>query len=52
MHYMLANVIAIVLASVSHFLANDRWTPWQRLPPSTAVALPSWDHASPIPRDR
>jgi dolichol-phosphate mannosyltransferase len=26
MHYMLANVIAIVLASVSNFLANDRWT--------------------------
>ena len=26
MHYMLANVIAIVIASVSNFLANDRWT--------------------------
>lgn len=26
LHYMLANVIAIVLASVSNFLANDRWT--------------------------
>ena len=26
MHYMLANVIAIVVASVSNFLANDRWT--------------------------
>ena len=26
MHYMLANVIAIVIASVSTFLANDRWT--------------------------
>jgi len=26
MHYMLANVFAIVLASVSNFLANDRWT--------------------------
>jgi len=25
-HYMLANVIAIVIASVSNFLANDRWT--------------------------
>jgi len=25
-HYMLANVISIVLASVSNFLANDRWT--------------------------
>jgi len=23
---MLANVIAIVIASVSNFLANDRWT--------------------------
>lgn len=26
LHYMLANVIAIVIASVSNFLANDRWT--------------------------
>lgn len=26
LHYMLANVIAILLASVSNFLANDRWT--------------------------
>lgn len=26
LHYLLANVIAIVLASVSNFLANDRWT--------------------------
>jgi putative flippase GtrA len=26
MHYMLANVIAIVIASVSNFIANDRWT--------------------------
>ena len=26
MHNMLANVIAIVVASVSNFLANDRWT--------------------------
>lgn len=26
MHYMLANVIAIVIASVSNYLANDRWT--------------------------
>lgn len=26
MHYMLANVIAIVVASVSNFIANDRWT--------------------------
>ncbi len=30
MHYMLANIIAIVLASVSNFLANDRWTFRQR----------------------
>lgn len=26
LHYLLANAIAIVLASVSNFLANDRWT--------------------------
>ena len=26
MHYMLANVLAILVASVSNFLANDRWT--------------------------
>ena len=26
MHYMIANVIAIVVASVSNFVANDRWT--------------------------
>ena len=26
MHYMLANIIAIVIASVSNFLANDKWT--------------------------
>lgn len=26
MHYLLANVTAIVVASVSNFLANDRWT--------------------------
>ena len=26
MHYMLANVLAIVVASVSKFLADDRWT--------------------------
>lgn len=26
LHYLLANVIAIVLASVSNFIANDRWT--------------------------
>jgi dolichol-phosphate mannosyltransferase len=26
MHYLLANVIAIVVASVSNFIANDRWT--------------------------
>jgi dolichol-phosphate mannosyltransferase len=25
-HYLLANVIAIVIASVSNFIANDRWT--------------------------
>lgn len=30
MHYLLANVIAIVIASVSNFLANDRWTFRQR----------------------
>ena len=26
MDYLLANVIAIVIASVSNFIANDRWT--------------------------
>ena len=26
MHYLLANVIAILIASVSNFFANDRWT--------------------------
>lgn len=26
LHYLLANIIAIVVASVSNFLANDRWT--------------------------
>jgi dolichol-phosphate mannosyltransferase len=26
MDYRLANVIAIVVASVSNFLANDKWT--------------------------
>jgi len=26
MHYLLANVTAIVIASVSNFIANDRWT--------------------------
>jgi dolichol-phosphate mannosyltransferase len=26
MHYLLSNVIAIVIASVSNFIANDRWT--------------------------
>jgi putative flippase GtrA len=26
LHYMVANVIAIVIASVSNFMANDRWT--------------------------
>ncbi|MDP2677239.1 MAG: GtrA family protein [Rhodoferax sp.] len=26
LHYLLANVIAIVVASVSNFLANDHWT--------------------------
>ena len=30
LHYMLANVIAILVASVSNFLANDRWTFRQR----------------------
>lgn len=32
LHYMLANVIAILMASVSNFLANDRWTFRQRPP--------------------
>jgi dolichol-phosphate mannosyltransferase len=26
LHYLLANVVAIVIASISNFLANDRWT--------------------------
>jgi dolichol-phosphate mannosyltransferase len=26
LHYLVANVIAIVIASVANFLANDRWT--------------------------
>ena len=26
MHYLIANVLAIAVASVSNFLANDRWT--------------------------
>jgi dolichol-phosphate mannosyltransferase len=26
LHYLLANVLAILIASVSNFLANDRWT--------------------------
>ena len=26
LHYLVANLIAIVIASVSNFLANDRWT--------------------------
>ena len=26
LHYMLANLTAIVIASVSNFIANDRWT--------------------------
>jgi dolichol-phosphate mannosyltransferase len=26
LHYLLANVIAIVIASVSNFLFNDHWT--------------------------
>jgi dolichol-phosphate mannosyltransferase len=26
MHYLLANVLAILVASVSNFIANDRWT--------------------------
>ena len=26
LHYMLANIVAIVIASVSNFLANDKWT--------------------------
>ena len=32
LHYMLANVIAIVIASVSNFLFNDRWTFRHRAP--------------------
>jgi len=32
LHYLVANVIAIVVASVSNFLANDRWTFAHRKP--------------------
>jgi dolichol-phosphate mannosyltransferase len=32
LHYLLANVIAIVIASVSNFLANDHWTFRRRQP--------------------
>lgn len=32
LHYMVANVIAIVIASVSNFMANDRWTFNRRTP--------------------
>jgi len=32
LHYLLANVIAIVVASVSNFVANDFWT-FRRRPP-------------------
>jgi dolichol-phosphate mannosyltransferase len=32
LHYLLANVIAIVVASVSNFLANDHWTFGHRTP--------------------
>ena len=32
MHYLLANVLAIVVASVSNFVANDRWTFKKPLP--------------------
>ena len=32
LHYLVANVIAIVIASVSNVLANDRWTFGQRGP--------------------
>jgi len=32
MHYLLANLLAIVVASVSNFVANDRWTFKKPLP--------------------
>ena len=32
LHYLLANVSAIVIASVSNFIANDRWTFRHRKP--------------------
>ena len=32
LHYLVANVIAILIASVGNFLANDRWTFRQRRP--------------------
>jgi dolichol-phosphate mannosyltransferase len=33
MYYLLANLIAIVVASISNFVANDRWTFRRRPPP-------------------
>jgi dolichol-phosphate mannosyltransferase len=33
MFYLLANLIAIVVASISNFVANDRWTFRRRPPP-------------------
>lgn len=33
MHYLLANVLAILIASVSNFITNDRWTFRQRREP-------------------
>ena len=39
LHYLLANLIAIVIASVSNFLANDLWTFRRRRPaPGTRTA--------------
>ncbi len=32
LHYLVANVIAIVIASISNYLANDYWTFGQRAP--------------------
>lgn len=32
LHYLIANIIAILVASISNFVANDRWT-FRRRPP-------------------
>jgi putative flippase GtrA len=45
MYYLLANLIAIVLASISNFVANDRWT-FRRRPPPFLRTRPSFRRPS------